>query len=146
MTYLHIIRRIWRVMLRALVDTDTSESLRKPYQISDRLLTRCPKKLRSPSKRSDASSTLRPRDVAIQAFRSNNFDVRIARRFRQATDTHNYAPHSRVTETLTKQVVTEIAGTTDLVKRTIEIAGLHKAIAPALCLDNKYTGGSQHNM
>src|SRR6266550_1158648 len=84
----------------------------------------------------------KPCDVAIQAFGSNNFDVRIARRFRQATDTRNYAPHSRVTETLTKQVVTEIAGTTDLVKRTIEIAGLHKAMAPALCLDNKYTGGS----
>src|SRR5881394_3477943 len=79
----------------------------------------------------------KPRDVAIQGFGSNNFDVRIARRFGQATDTHNNAPHSRVTETLTKQVVTQIAGTTDLVKRIMEIAGLNKAMAPALCLDNK---------
>src|SRR5690349_7453810 len=82
----------------------------------------------------------KPGDVAIQAFEANNFDVRVLRRFRQPTDTHNYAPHSRVTETLAKQVVTEIAGTTDLVKRTIEVAGLHKAMAPTLCLDHKYTG------
>src|SRR6266513_6502684 len=49
----------------------------------------------------------KPGDVAIQAFGSNNFDVRIARRFRQATNTRNDAPHSRLTETLTKQVVTQ---------------------------------------
>ena len=91
-------------------------------------------------------SIAKPQNVARQSFGSDNFDVRLARRVRQTPTTRNDASDSRLTETLTKQVVAKIVSTTDLVKRVMEVTGLHKTMAPTLCLNDKYSSGSQHNM